>query len=182
MGVQRSVLGLIEGKPIPLDVRDAVINRMCALFIAEALAAQPKAKRKQKVSDLSDADWLESLEHEPALRGINIRRELGIAQLWAKQNKRQPTRRFLMNWFLKAEKIVDLKAMGAQHATGLRPPPPAGPPGWESWLTTELSLLSPEADGYSQLLAARNCRSFSMLPQSVQSRCRSQMQGKAQTA
>jgi len=84
MASERSSLGIIDGKPLPIDARDRVLNRMVALFIAEA----PKAKRKPKVSEMTDEDWLISLESEPSLKGINIRQELGKAQFWCKQNKR----------------------------------------------------------------------------------------------
>jgi hypothetical protein len=168
MQSERGTLGLLDGRPLPVEARDRVLNRMCALFVAEAT----KAKRKPKVSEITDAEWIESLEHEPALKGIVIKQQLALAQLWAKQNKRVATRRFLMNWFMRAEKVVDLKAAGATHATGLKLPPPQGPSGWLDWLKVELSLLSPEADAYSQLTAALNCKQFSMMPQSWQNRCR----------
>ena len=121
---------------------------------------------------MSDEEWVRSLEAEPALKGINVRQEIGRAQFWCKQNKRVPTRRFLVNWLNKAEKVVDLKAMGAQHATGLKPPPPSGPNGWREWLETELAMLSPEADGHSQITAAFLNRNFSMLPESWKQKCR----------
>lgn len=171
MASERAALGLLEGKPLPLDARDRVLNRMVALFIGEAV----KAKRKPKVSDMTDEDWLTSLESEPSLKGINIRQELGRAQFWCKNNKRVPTRRFLINWFNKAERVVDLKAMGAQHATGLKVPPPAGPNGWRSWLKKELDMLSPDADAHSQLTAAHLNNQFNMMPGSWQARCRQQL-------
>lgn len=168
MQSERAHLGLNQGKPLPEDARDRVLERMVLLFIGEAT----KAKRKPKVSDMSDEDWLLSLEAEPALKGINIRQELGRAQLWCKQNKRVATRRFLMNWFMKAEKIVDLKSAGASHASGLKLPPPKGPEGWIDWLKVELSTLSTEHPAHGQLTAAFNCKQFTMLPNSYQQRAR----------
>lgn len=167
MASERAALGLMDGRTMPLDARDRVLNRMCELFIAEH-----KRKPAKKVSEMNDEDWVISLESEPSLKGINIKQEIGRAQFWCKNNKRVPTRRFLINWLNKAERVVDLKAMGAQHATGLKLPPPAGPNGWREWLKTELDLLSPEADGHGQLKAAYLNHQFSMLPASWQTRCR----------
>jgi hypothetical protein len=168
MASERASLGIIDGKPLPVEARDRVINRMVPIFIAEAL----KAKKKPKVSEMTDEDWIISLESEPSLKGINIRQEISKAQFWCKQNKRVATRRFLINWFNKAERVVDLKAMGAQHATGLKPPPPKGPEGWIEWLTTELATISEDHPAYGQLVAARNCKLFHMLPSSWQQKAR----------
>ncbi len=137
--------------------------------------------RKPKQSEMSDEEWVASLEAEPSLKGINIRQEIGRAQFWCKQNKRVPTRRFLVNWLNKAEKVVDLKAMGAQHATGLKLPPPEGPDGWRQWLKTELAMMSPEHPAFSQLTAALYNRSWTMLPKSWQERATQNIQ-RMQTA
>lgn len=87
---------------------------------------------KKKKGNLSDEEWVISLEGEPSLHGINIRREIGKCQFWCKTNKKLPTRRRIVNWLNKAERVVDLKAGGAQYATGLRPVPPVQPEpsGW----------------------------------------------------
>jgi hypothetical protein len=174
MQSERAAIGLADGKPLPVEARDRVLNRMCELFIAEA-----KRKPKKKVSDMTDEDWLISLEHEPALKGLNVRQEVGRAQFWCKQNKRLPTRRFLVNWLNKAEKVVELKNQGATYATGLRPPPPKGPAGWLDWLKTELATISEDHDAHSQLTAALNCQQFSMMPGSWQTRCKQTIQQSA---
>lgn len=166
MRSRRIALGLPDGKALPTDERDKVLDRMCALFVAEA-----KKRPARNTSQMSDSEWVESLENEPALKGINVRQEIGRAQFWAKNNKRVPTRRFLVNWLNKAEKVVDLKAMGATHATGLRPPPPKGPEGWLQWLDTELATISEDHPAHGQLTAARNCQAFHLLPASWQARC-----------
>jgi len=106
---------------------------------------------------------------------VNVKQEIGRAQFWCRNNKRVPTRRFLVNWLNKAEKVVDLKAMGATHATGLKVPAPAGPEGWLPWLTTELSLISEDHPAHSQLLYALNSRAFSGMPASWQAKCRAQL-------
>jgi hypothetical protein len=136
---------------------------------------EKKPKRAKKVAEMSDAEWVAYLEGEPALSGINVKQEIGRAQFWCRNNKRVPTRRFLVNWLNKAEKVVDLKAMGATHATNLKIPAPDGPDGWLVWLNTELSLISEEHPAHGQLLFALNSRKFSGLPESWRTRCNQQL-------
>ncbi len=163
----------------PEEVQE-VSQRIYDLALGDERAVwmgEQKKPRAKKVSEMSDEEWVVSLEGEPHLKGINIRKEIGAAQFWCRNNKRLPTRRFLINWLNKAERVVDLKNMGAQHATGLKPPAPAGPEGWKAWVKIELDTLSMDAPGASQATAAFNCDQFSMLPASWQGRCRA-----AQTA
>jgi hypothetical protein len=72
-------------------------------FEAEKPAA---AKRKKSAAKMTDEEWIESLEREPALAGVSVRTELAKAQFWAKNNNRQCTRRFFVNWLGKAERTV----------------------------------------------------------------------------
>lgn len=148
------------------------LDRLCVIIEEEAKAMRGARK---KSSELSDEEWVASLEAEPALKGINVKQEIARCQFWCKNNKRVPTRRTIVNWLNRAEKVVDLKAMGAQHATGLKIPAPDGPEGWLGWLTTELSLISEDHPAHGQLLFALNSRKFSGLPASWQARCNSQL-------
>ncbi len=161
------------GRPLRHEEILDICHLTAEILIGEAV--KEAKKRKSGKVELSDEEWVAGLEGEPALKGINVRQEIGRAQFWCKQNKRVPTRRFLVNWLNKAEKVVDLKAMGAQHATGLKLPAPDGPEGWLVWLNTELSLLSEDHPAHGQLLFALNSRKFSGLPASWQARCNSQL-------
>lgn len=136
----------------------------------EAKLGKPKSKPQ---SQMTDEEWIQSLEQEEALKGIDIRREIAKCQFWCKQNRRNATRRTIVNWLNKAERVVGLKASGAQYATGLRPPPPAGPDGWEQWL--EFNMPDEDHAAHGQLLAAFNCKKFSMMPSSWQTRCRGEL-------
>ena len=134
--------------------------------------AKPKVASKSSSATLTltDAEWVASLEAEPALSGVNIKREINACQFWCKNNKKLPTRRRILNWLAKAERVVDLKASGAQYATGLKVPPAPGPDGWLAWVADN---IPPEEDAaWGQVTAAYNCQQFSMLPQSWQARCR----------
>jgi hypothetical protein len=176
MQAERGALGIIEGRPLPVEARDRVLNRMVELFIREALAGFAQKKpRKKKQSDMTDEEWIATVEQDEAFRGLNIRHEIARCGAWYKQNIAKtgaPSRRRIINWLLKQEKIVDLKLMGAQHATGLKLPAPKGPEGWMEWLRTELATISEEHPAHGQLTAALNCRQFTMMPQSFQQRCR----------
>lgn len=84
-----------------------------------------KLKRPKLV--MTDEQWVISLEGEPSLKGINVRQEIGKCQFWCRTNQKLPTRRRIVNWLNKAERVTDLKAQGAQYANGLRPVPPVQP-------------------------------------------------------
>ena len=143
------------------------------LRLEQLIDEQLKAEKPRKQSEMSDEEWVGELEKEPIFKGLNVRQEIGKCAFWCKTNKRQPTRRTITNWLMKAEKVVDLKAQGAQHATGLKPPPPPGPDGWEEWLLSSMQGMDDDTPGFGQCLAARNCQNFHMLPASIQARCRS---------
>jgi hypothetical protein len=173
MNAERDALGLIGGKPLPVEVRDRVLNAQVEIFIGEALAKKTVQPRKKKESEMTDEEWIKSLEAEPALRGVNIRKEIERCNFWYRQNISKvgvPTRRRLVNWLNKAERVVDLKAAGASHASGLKLPAPKGPEGWMAWANTELSLISEEHPAHGQVTAAVNCQSFTMLPGSWQAK------------
>lgn len=96
-------------------------------------AGEPKARKPVGISnDLDDTAWILSLEKEPSLSGVNIRLEISKCDFWCRTNKKQRTRRRILNWLNKAERVVDAKAMGGSFANGLRPLPPAPPepPHW----------------------------------------------------
>lgn len=65
-------------------------------------AAVVKTKRKLASED----EWLKELEADPAMRGLDVRRELGKCQFWCKNNGVVCTRKRFSNWLLKAERTV----------------------------------------------------------------------------
>lgn len=150
--------------------RDGIQLKMSDVksIIEEEEAKLVKPKR-QSQADMTDEEWLQSLHQEEALRGVDIKREIVKCQFWCKQNKRQPTRRTIVNWLGNAEKVISLKAQGAQYATGLRPPPPAAPEGWKNWLLN--NMPNDEHSAYGQLTTAINLSQFHLMPASWQARC-----------
>ncbi len=77
-----------------------------------------KDKEKDKETDTrpraqkstNDEDWLNELETSGAYDGIDIRTQLGMAQVWAKQNRRQCTRKFFINWLNRADRMAPTTA------------------------------------------------------------------------
>jgi len=133
-----------------------------------------KTKKTKTESAMSDEEWVVSLEQEPHLQGINIRREVAACHFWCKNNKRQATRRTIINWLNKAERIFTLKAHGASYATGMKIPAEDGPEGWKDWLET--NMPDDEHDAYSQLKSAYNCQKFIYMPKSWQTKCREELE------
>jgi len=166
----RLFAAMVAAKPA-----DRRLNKGEWLAVAQRVfdAEQPKAApRKKPVGEMGEEEWISSLLSEPHLEGVDVRREISKCMFWCKCNKQEPSRRRIVNWLNKAERVVGLKAQGATYANNLRPPPPTGPDGWMSWLETELATMSEEHPAHGQLLAALNCNVFAMMPGSYQEKCK----------
>lgn len=129
-----------------------------------------ECRRTKKPSQMTDEEWIESLEREPHLKSINVRSEISACALWCKNNGRQATRRTIVNWLNKAERTVSIKANGGLYANGMKPAPPPAPDGWEMLV----QVPAEDDPAWSQVQAALNCRNFYMLPKSYQARVREQ--------
>ena len=161
---REQLLAACKAKASPLG------RKLTAAEVFEVAVGVGGVRKPVAKVEMNDDEWIRSLEIEPSLKGVNIRREIAACVFWAKNNKKLPTRRRILNWLAKAERVVDLKASGAQYATGLKVPPAPGPEGWLSWVADN---IPPEEDAaWGQVTAAYNCQTFSMLPQSWQARCR----------
>jgi len=127
----------IGGKQWP--PMDSAFGRGVVAVLDKELAKEPKLRAKAKPigigAELDDAAWIASLEKEPALAGVNIRLEISKCDFWCRNNKKPRTRRRIINWLMKAERVMDAKALGGTYANGLRPLPPA-PPEPQGWRET----------------------------------------------
>lgn len=74
-----------------------------------------QAKKKKRLA--TEEDWIVELESEPHLAGVNVRKELAAAQFWCKNNARQCTRKFFVNWLNRAEKSSVVSGGGAKSPT-----------------------------------------------------------------
>jgi hypothetical protein len=93
---------------------------------------QMKAARKAVSrwrGEVTDAEWLDELEQDPALRFIDVRRELGKCQLWAKGARLTISRQRFIAWLLKAQPTVGYDAQGKSSTDAKRPKSNA-PVGW----------------------------------------------------
>lgn len=73
-------------------------------------ANNPKPRQKAQTS--TDNDWIAELEQDPALTGIDVKKQLGMAQFWCRQRNRKCTRLFFLNWLQKAERVITVNADG----------------------------------------------------------------------
>ncbi len=84
-----------------------------------------------------DAEWLESLEQNPAYAGIDIKRELGKAQAWASIRNVGVSQMRFLNWLNKAQADQRPIQFNGTGATSFRPPsaqPNNEPTGWKEWV------------------------------------------------
>ncbi len=73
-------------------------------------AFKPKARAKAQTS--TDRDWITDLEQDPALAGIDVKKQLVMAQFWCKNNRRVCTRKFFINWLQRADRTITVNADG----------------------------------------------------------------------
>ncbi len=99
------------------------INGRVLAEIAQRFHDNEKKVVKRAVKLASDEEWLKGIEADPAMEGIDVRRELGKAQFWCKSNQRECTRKFFEKWLLKAEKTVIRNYDGATSKPA-KPQPP----------------------------------------------------------
>jgi len=84
-----------------------------------------------------DAEWLESLEQNPAYAGIDIKRELGKAQAWASIRNVGVSQMRFLNWLNKAQADQRPIQFNGTGATSFRPAvtqPNNEPTGWKEWV------------------------------------------------
>ena len=99
---------------------------------AQAPAA-PKPKRAPVAKTTTDDEWLRSLEVMECYRYVDVRRELGKAQVWAGGNKVGMSRRRFINWLNKADATIGYDARGKSSGDAQKPKSNA-PAGWLSVL------------------------------------------------
>tara|TARA_R110000868_G_scaffold236309_2_gene490347 strand:+ start:544 stop:1086 length:543 start_codon:yes stop_codon:yes gene_type:complete len=82
------------------------INATVLAELAQRFHEKHTAAQKTKRRLANEEDWLKEMESDPAMQGIDVRRELGKCQFWCKQRGFVCTRRRFTNWILKAERPV----------------------------------------------------------------------------
>lgn len=75
---------------------------------------EKEEEKKAAATKLSDEEWLESLQTNPAYKLLDVRNEFARAQVWADANNRQCTRRFFVGWINRA-KPMDVNRNGQAY-------------------------------------------------------------------
>lgn len=103
----------------------------------------PKRKRSTTpIGQMTEDEFMESLESDPAFAGIDIKREAGKMQAWCKYRGVQPTRRRLINWLMKAERTIGSSYDGRSSAAPAQGDVYHEPDSWQQ----KAARLYPEAD------------------------------------
>lgn len=130
------------------------INARILADIAQQFHDNEKKVVKRTVQLASEEEWLKEMEAEPVFKGIDIRRELGIAQSWCKDRNRVCTRRFFKDWLIREVKQgkVSRSYDGATSKPAKPQPPkprytPETPvPSWPMILRNYLPISPAETD------------------------------------
>jgi hypothetical protein len=100
------------------------------------LAALEKADAKRKRLATED-EWLDAMQKDPAMVGVDVRMALSDAQFYCRNNSRICTRKFFSNWLLNPKNRRILNGGGAKPKVNGNGHAPAG------WLAM-LNALYPD--------------------------------------
>lgn len=138
---------------VPAEQRSDAWVKAVDVFV-EVERPPGKPPRKKAVSKMSEEEWIVHLEAEPALRGVDVRRELGRAQFWCKENNRICTRKFFVNWLGKAaHSAVMTPGAGQSSFRRVDPNTNVEPQGWYAVavkLYGEFAAEAMKADGWAK--------------------------------
>ena len=62
-----------------------------------------------KVADLSDDEWLDSLQKDPVYADLDVRQLYGKMIRWCEVNDKEPTRRRFVNWLNHQERPMSAR-------------------------------------------------------------------------
>lgn len=97
----------------------------------EAYRRANDPKKVKRIVKQTDDEWIESLQLDPLFVGVDVRKELGKAQFWCRENTRQCTRKFFTNWLNKAERTLTAAAnTGTRNFVAI----PSAPINWLAWM------------------------------------------------
>lgn len=84
----------------------------------------------------ADDEWIDELQADPAFAGVDVRKELGKARFWCRENSRQCTRKFFVNWLNKADRAVVANSAPTRSGPAISPEP-------VGWITV-MRTLAPD--------------------------------------
>lgn len=106
-----------------------VIDRLYAKETPKRKAA-PKAK---PYSQMGDEEFVEAMEKEPLMKGVDVRRELGKCQFWCNTNGARYSRARAVKWLMKADRDLKVNCAGQSSFNKSAPPPSDEPANWKEW-------------------------------------------------
>ena len=95
-------------EPNAMEILDASVTREPRVDHASRKEGKGK-ERKELVASVpppSDDDWIASLKTNPAYVGINVPIEVAKCQSWCDANRKQASRRRIINWLNRSERPV----------------------------------------------------------------------------
>jgi hypothetical protein len=127
----------LSGKPNALSraVLTPQMEKLANEIALQFKIVQKAKTRKQRTEEMDDV-WLGELEEDPTYQGIDVRRELGKAQAWAKAGggKKAINRRRFINWLNRAASELPIRTNGEGRSsrTPERPNPYSAPLDWKA--------------------------------------------------
>jgi hypothetical protein len=146
---------------------DALRPLLAAEFPDAKLNPKPRAVNRWKGA-VDDAQWLDELEKDAALRFIDVRRELGKCQLWMRgvgEAGQKVTRQRFINWLLKAQPTIGYDAQG-KSSSDTRKPKSNAPKDWIAKLN-RIFPISVYAKGGAFAVTQETDYAWSQLPAGV---------------
>lgn len=140
-----------------LPFRRSDVIRVLREGLAKEKAPVKTIPKRKPMNQMSEEEFILYLENEPALSGVDVKREIGRCQFWCSANGAQPTRLRIFKWLMKAER--DVKFSGAGKSSK---PPVISPkafftietpvPGWPFILRHKIeSIPEPERNELCKL-------------------------------
>lgn len=131
---QRAKEGKVLGKhEVGALIQAAIVGEFARI------SEKPKPPTAKKPAPLPDDQWITELEANPAYAGIDVKRELGKAQVWAGTRGEAVTRRRFVAWLNKVERPVAMNGVGRSSfpvaVNGQLPEPPK----WREWVRANAS-------------------------------------------
>ena len=99
------------------------INGRLLHELADRAFADFMAKSKKAKKMAGDAEWLADLQADPANAGLDVAEQLKQAEFWCNQRSKVCTRRFFVNWLIKADrKAVSSPSAGLKSSNPYQEP------------------------------------------------------------
>jgi hypothetical protein len=96
------------------EVCTCLVSVLAKYRITKKHDPKPRPAKKEQTEE----EWITGLESVPAYKGIDIRRELGKCQVWAKEARVLVSRRRFVNWLNKVPAPLSFNGVGQSSLRG----------------------------------------------------------------